>query len=383
SIRNIRDYFGLTDTELKHINRRDIRLMSNIEFNQYKDKIEEEAFRVRETRDARNELEALRKEKQFKAEENIRKFHKLPPIKKMSKQQLVEYANILAGYEQNDQFMTPKRIKALEQTEWAGAKTHREVLEKAARHFDVPLSALQDMKVDERDRFRYDSALARQNPFYEYMVDAVRSAEIRSNMKYFEEREKLFDLGKKAQKSRKRGAVGRLVPQMKEVMAYLEATPENKAAAALDLTKEELAFAEYVQEFYRKAYDYLLINHDLQSSRFEGAYVMHGKRPLSELLVGIKDTGFKSALKDVWNRWRLDQAHFRVLDSKTGEILPMHKFFRQTLYRKRGTFSEHPRPQNISCCISLTVDFLSNSPFPKLPRFIVSETNNHPTALLC
>jgi len=40
SIRTIRDYFGLTDYELRQITKRDIRLMSNKEFKEFKDNIE-------------------------------------------------------------------------------------------------------------------------------------------------------------------------------------------------------------------------------------------------------------------------------------------------------------------------------------------------------
>jgi hypothetical protein len=333
-IKAIKDHFLLSDSDLRKITRKDIRLMSNFEFKQFIDDIRIKAERFAERRQAMNELELLRKEKAFIAENNIRIFHKLPTIKKMTTEQLTTYAEILSGYEKGDQFLTPKRVKGLESTPWSGSKTMREVLEKASKEFDVPLSELKGIRVDEIDRFRYDTSLARRNPFYNFMVDEINTAAIRNQFKYFKEREKLYRLAKAALKSRKRGLLGRLVPQQKELMKYMEAEGDAKIAAATELTTEEMALADAIEDFYRRAYNWLLINQELKSSRFaDSKYVFHSKRPLSELLIDLKDTGIRSAAKDLLNRWRLDEAQFKILDSKTGEILRMKKFFRQTLYR--------------------------------------------------
>jgi len=166
------------------------------------------------------------------------------------------------------------------------------------------------------------------------MVDTIKINELRTKIKYFEAREELYRLGKKALASRERGLVGKLIPKQKEVMAYIEAEDADKVILATELTPEEMELANYIQEFYQKAYNYLLINQDLKSSRFaDDKYVFHSKRPISELLVDIKETGVKSAISDLLNRWKLDETHFQILDSKTGEILGMRKFFRQTLFR--------------------------------------------------
>jgi len=332
-IRAVKEHFLLSDSDLRKITKRDIRLMSDFEFKQFIDDIRVKAEKFAERRQAVNELELLKKEKAFIGEENIRKFYKLPTVKNMTHKQLEEYAEILSGYEKGDQFLTPKRIGGIENTLWAGSRTVREVLEKASKEFDVPLSELRKVKVSEIDRFRYDTSLARQNPFYNFMVDTIRTAEIKSQFKYFKEREKLYRLAKAALKSRKRGILGRLVPRQKDLMNYLEAEGDAKIEMAEKLTVEEIALAEGIEDFYRRAYNWLLISQELKTSRFEDKYVMHAKRPISELLIDLKDTGIKSAVKDLLNRWRLDEAQFKILDSKTGEILRMKKFFRQTLYR--------------------------------------------------
>ena len=332
-IKIFRDYFNLTDAELKRISGKDIRLMSDYEFKQFADKLEISAENFAKKRQKINELEILRKTKEFVNEQNIRQFHKLPTIKQMSIQQLTDYAKILSSYEKGDQFLTPKRIKGIERTLLKGSKTIREVLEKASKEFNEPIENLKEIRVDERDRFRYDTPLARRNPFYNFMVDTIKTAEIKNQVKYFNEREKLYRLGKLALKSRKR-VLKRLIPRQKELMEYLEAEELVKVKLAKTLTPEEINLAEGIEDFYRRAYNWLLVNQELKTSRFaDSQYVFHSKRPLSELLVDIPETGIKSAIKDLLNRWRLDEAQFKILDSKTGEILRMKKFFRQTLYR--------------------------------------------------
>jgi len=107
--------------------------MSSIEFKKYIDGIEIKAEEYAEKRQKFNELDLVRKEKEFINENNIREFHKLPTIKEMTAKQLESYADILNSYEKGDQFLSPKRIFADEKTIWKGAKTIREVLEKAAK----------------------------------------------------------------------------------------------------------------------------------------------------------------------------------------------------------------------------------------------------------
>ena len=331
-IRSARDHFNLTDAELKKISGRDIRLMSSIEFKKYIDGIEIKAEEYAEKRQKFNELDLVRKEKEFINENNIREFHKLPTIKEMTAKQLESYADILNSYEKGDQFLSPKRIFADEKTIWKGAKTIREVLEKAAKEFNEPIENLKQIKVDESDRIRYDTALARQHPVYDFMVDTIKTAEVKNQLLYFNERDKLYRLSKLALKSRKRGILGRLVPQQKEIMEYIES--ENKVEAAKKLTPTEINLAEGIEDFYRRAYNWLLVSQELKTSRFsDDRYVFHAKRPLSELLVDLPDTGIKSALNDLLRRWKLDEAQFKILDSKTGDILRMKKFFRQTLFR--------------------------------------------------
>lgn len=333
-IKAVQKQFGLSGADLRKITKRDIRLMNNLEFKTFLDDIRVKAEQFEVKQQAANELELLRKDKEFTGEDNIRKFHKLPTIKNMTTKQLNEYAEILSKYKKGDQFLTPKRIKGIEDTPWEGSKTIRQVLEKASKELGVPIKDIMGIRVKELDRFRYDTALARQNPFYNYMVDTIKLEEFKAMTNYFEARGELYRLGKLALKSRKRGLLGRVVPRQRELMRYLEAEGEAKIEAAQKLTKEELALGQYVWDFYSKAYDSLLISQELKSSRFaDSKYVFHSKRPLGELLIDIKDTGIKSAARDLLNRWRLDEAHFKILDSKTGKILGLKKFFRQTLYR--------------------------------------------------
>lgn len=330
------DYFNLTDNELKKISRKDIRLMDNSEFKEYITNIRKEAEKFDVKRQAVNELELVQKEKQFVAEDNIRKLHKLPTIKNMTAKQVDEYTGILNKYEEKDQFLTPKEVLRIEKTPWQGSKTIGELIKKASKKLDVPISELKKIRISEIDRLRYDTSLARRSVFHNFMVDEVQTAEIRNALKCFDVMDKMHDLANKAFKTRKRGIFGRLIPRQPRIMKYLEAKGEKKVKAAKRLTYREIEFANYVHDFYMKAYDYLLINNDMQSSRFKDIYVTHSKKPLLELLVDVKDVGLKNTLKDLLNRWRLDVTRFDLRDTNTGDVLTPHKFFKQTLYRAGG-----------------------------------------------
>ena len=333
-IKAIRDYFNLSDYDLKKISQKDIRLMDNFEFKKFIDDLKVRAEGFDSKRQALNEVEVLRREKQLVNEHNIRKLNDLPTVKKMTEKQLDEYYKILDSYERGDQFLSPKRIGALKNTAWEGAKTHREVMQMASKLLDVPVKKLKQIKVSEGDRFRYDTSLARRNPFYNFAVDMIKESEIKNQFKYFNEREKLYGLGKEALKSTKRGIGGRIVPRQKNIMKYIEADTAGKSELIKAMTPQQIALADYIMDFNRRAFNWLKINKDLKYSRFsDDQYVFHSKRPISELVADIGDAKIKDTMKDILRRWKLDEAGFKVVDSKTGEILSMKKFFRQTQFR--------------------------------------------------
>lgn len=335
-INEIAAQHGLSDRDVRLLTKtRNLGTMSDLDFKKYLDKLREDAAKLAERKQAYIELQATKEAKGFKREDNIRRLYGLPPVSKMTADQMRMYAEILEGFETGDEFWTPKRMEALKNTRWKGARTIREVIEAAAKELGVTPEVLKEVKVSEFDRFRYDTLLARQNPLYEFMVDEVKQAELKNAATYYEVRQKLFDLAEAAEKSRERSLTEKLVPQQEAVMKFIEAEKvEDRAAIAATMTKEELALAEYIQKVYADAYQYLLVGKDLSSSRFaDGRYIFHAKRDIGEVLLGVKDVGIKETVKELFERWKLDETRFEVADERTGRVLGLRKFFRQTLFR--------------------------------------------------
>lgn len=325
----------LTQVDLRKVLRnKNIGLMGDVKFRNFMEEFKGQVAKVVERKTALRELQMLRREKGIKGEQHVRALHELPPINKMGTEQIKKYSAILGEYEQGDVALTPRRIQALETTPWAGAKTWREVLVKAAAQMKKPLEELtKDIKISEFDMFSYDTKLAGKGPFFNFLVSRVKEAEIKARTELFELRNKMYELGAKAIASRRRGLLGKLVPQQAEIMEYMEAEEDKKADLAAKLTPEELAFADFLESAYEDAYSYLLETGELQSSRFAGGrYVFHAKKPISEMLLGIKDQGVKAVFQEFLQRWKNDTETFSVIDT-AGKALGLRKFFQQTLFR--------------------------------------------------
>lgn len=325
----------LTQVDLRKILRnKNIGLMGDVKFRNFMEEFKGQVAATVERKTALRELQALRKEKGIKGEQHIRALHELPPVNKMDTAQIRKFATVLQDYEKGDVALTPRRIQALETTPWSGAKTWREVLVKAAAQMKKPLEELtKDIKISEFDMFSYDTKLAGKGPFFNFLVSRVKEAEISARTELFELRNKMYELGAKAIASRKRGLLGKLVPQQAEIMEYMEAEESKKADLAAKLTPEELAFAEFLESAYEDAYNYLQETGELQSSRFAGGkYVFHAKKPISEMLLGIKDQGVKAVFEEFLQRWKNDTESFSVVDT-AGRALGLRKFFQQTLFR--------------------------------------------------
>ena len=251
----------------------------------------------------------------------------------MDLRQLEKYSEVLKKYEHGDQFITPKRTRSLTGSIFEGVKTKRDILKIAEDKLGINKDDISNTRSSNFDRVLYDTALARKSPMHKWMIDSIKAQEIESQSLYVETRDIMLDLHKKALDSRKQRFLNRIVPQQKILMNFIESTGTDRAKAAAKMTEAEMKLAEFIQGFYMKAYDYLKVSEDIGSSRFKGKYVMHAKKPLSELLVGVKDTGLKNSIKELWRRGREDATNFETR-TDTGESLGLRKFFKNTLFRK-------------------------------------------------
>jgi len=327
----IRDFFGLTDAEIKKIDARDIRLMGEKEYSEFLDKFYQKASQLAETRQRKNELITLINDREFQKWDNLRKSLKLPSVDKMNESQLAKMIETLEPYQKGDVFLGQRKLETIENTDLKGIKTMREAKAKLAKEIGVKPEDLDKIKVGWFDRFRWDTALAESNPFYKLLVEDTAKSFIDENRIYLEWEKELNELAKKALKSRKRGIIERLVPQQKQLRMFLEATPKDKMALLNELTDEEVQLANFIQSSYEQALDYLLKTETIKGTRFNNQdYFTHIRRGTLE---AVKEDGIIKAFKELFSQYKEDAQVFNILDSETGNILPLEKFFKFSLFR--------------------------------------------------
>jgi len=318
----IRSFFGLTDRELKQINRRDVSLMTNTEFNRFLEDIEARAFTYGNILQKRNEIATLIRDKELVKAENLRKAMDLPLIDQMDDGQLDLYFETLAQYDKGDEFLPSRMLETIDRTKLEGRKTHREVREYMSEKTGLPIEKFENIMAKEGDRFRYDSLLAQQNPLYDIVLRDMYAEFISSDLYVEKTINEVNDLAKKARKSTSRGFLERVSPTDTRVINWLESNERRKVELAKEMTDEELTYAQYLKKRWQEMYEYLVENEYLG----EGIenYYAHMRRGLLE---AVKDDGFIAAAKEMFKQNEVDALKFEIMDDKTGEVLPMEKFF--------------------------------------------------------
>jgi len=327
-VKNVRDYFGLSDYDLKKITRRNPLLMSDQEFHDFLKDVEEEAVYLTEKAQAKFELMLLIESRHLKKWDNYREALELPPVHEMTTEQLRQFAELLEPYQDDDTFLGKREIETVDKTDLAGIRTWREAREKLAQELNVPIEKLATVQVGALDSFRWDTALREQNVFYQLLVDDMTKAMMGADMQYHNVETKAYKLAKKSEKSRKRGLVDRAIPQDDKIMNFLESPDDIKEMLARDMTPEQLDYAHFMQEYFRNALDYLLATKALEKGREN--YFVHARKSFLE---SVKDDGLIQAFKNMWKNYQEDEAIFKILDDDTGKILPLEKFFQFALHR--------------------------------------------------
>jgi hypothetical protein len=254
-IRAAGDYFNLTDRELRQVSGKDIRFMTNFEFKQYIDGIRLKAEKLEVRRQAMNELMTQIRDKELNVE-NLRKAMKLPTLKNMTVAQIQHLDETLAPFQKGDEFLSVRKLEVVDRTELKGIKTWREAREHLAKEISkqegrtVTVRELQNIKVSEFDRFRYDTGLAEKDPFYKMMIEKPAKRMLVSETEYLKMEQEIFALAKKIK------GKGFFVPQYKNIMRWMETPAEEKAN--IKLSSEEMALAEYMTEKNLVSMDYLI-----------------------------------------------------------------------------------------------------------------------------
>ena len=318
-LRAVKDAFNLTDTELSSIRKgRDISAMSQSEFNKFIEEAENLAEKLEATGEARVSLQATIYEKDLRKWENVQKALKLPPINKMSIEQLNQLNEILSQYKDADEFLTQRQLETIGRTELKGMRTTREVLEHLAKKYNLSVSDLPNIKPHP---WMYDTQLARQHPLYDLLVDKY-------NISYLKATGRIIELEKEVDKLIKASRKFQLVPTDKNIIKWLEA--ENRTG--IRLTATELKAAQRMDEVFREYYDWLVKRAIDKKfiSRFENKYFPHTRRGFLE---AWKEDGFLRGVKEAFDQFKQEERMLTILDEKTGSILPYEKWVGFTKFR--------------------------------------------------
>ena len=328
TLKNVRDYFGLTDTEMSKISRKNPLLMDEADFAQYLKDVNLKAIDLRDNKWAKIELMNLVEQKRLQKVDNYRRALELPSIDKMTTDQLRQFAKLLEPFQNDDIFLTQRELETVDKTDLKGIKTWREARERLAKEAGVPIEELAKVKVAWNENFKWDSSLREQDPFFDLLVTKMTESMMGAEMKVHNVESKIYDLAKKAEKSRKRGIVERMIPQDELIFQYLEAPQAEKNAVAQQMTPEQLRMAHFMNQYFSNALNYLIAIKTVEHGRQN--YITHIRKSFME---NMRDKGIKEAITGLFTAYQEDQIGFNILDDDTGNILPLEKFFQFSLHR--------------------------------------------------
>jgi len=187
---------------------------------------------------------------EFKKVDNLRSALKLPPINKMNIEQLTELSETLDFFKQGDVFLTKRMLETIDRTEFKGAYTVRQIREKLLQLKGVTEEDLKDMDMLSINDYLPDALIAKKSKIHKWLVEDWNKLYMSSTAIYLKKKHEVNELAKAARKSRDKGF--QIAVQDNEVFQWLEATPDKKIELAKNMTKEELAYGEYIMNEYIK-----------------------------------------------------------------------------------------------------------------------------------
>lgn len=341
-VKYLRNQFMLNEGDIKKAAKGgDYRTMSDGKFSDFIKELEQAAVEKADTRQAKAELMDIRNRLSLQKEDNYRRTQGFPPISQMTGDQMRDYVTALEQFQEGDVFLTARQLETVDRTNLEGVKTMREARERLLKEIQktpgnekLTLEDVSNIQVSAFDNLRYDTALAEKNPFYNFIVNKTQTEMLNGEANFLQVQKKVNELAKAANKSRSRGLTGTvrqaLIPKNDEIVKYLEAPVVDKPAFASQLTKEELDYASYIEQYYTGAYEHLVKIKELYGSRFVDQYFTHTRR---DFLEAWSDDGVIKATREWWGSHKEDQMIANIIDQDTGNILPKSKFFQYSLQR--------------------------------------------------
>jgi hypothetical protein len=342
-VRGVQEMLQLSDSDIKKISRKDIRLMDNFEFKRFIDDFEARASSLAKTRQLKNEVIQQINDKELVKVDNLRLAMELPPLDQMTDEQLESFNNALIPFQKGDEFLSQRKLETVDNTELKGIKTLREAREKLSEKIGIPIEQLQTINVSPLDRFSFDTQLANKNPFYQFLVDEYNASLLDGSQRFIEFERELDRLVKKARNSRSRGLLDKAIPTDKVVFEYLESPTQDeldgmtqedskgkkfKEQVIEQMTDEEVDLANYLQSNFADALNYLLEHKVMEE--YQKNYITHIRRGFLETW---REDGLLNAFKEVFKQYQEDEITFQVTDTGSQNILSLEKFFQFAMKR--------------------------------------------------
>ena len=326
-IQSIRDNFMLSDKQVATaLEGKDFRFMEDQDFKKFLTRVDAIATQESILTEAKIQVKGTIFNKELENVQNLQKALKLPTIQNMSISQLNDFDNLLSEYKTGDKFFSQRKLEVLDNTALKGSRTVREARQKLASKLGVSEDKLPTIEVGELDRFRWDTSLAEQNPFYKFMVEGFNEAILKGDANYIELVSKTNKLVKESRKGT--GFVNKIVPTDAKIFDYLSST--DKTGIAKTMTKAELETTEFMRTEFAKALAYEYEMNILKKSSYEDSYITNIRRGFFE---GIKDANLKTAFKELLGKYKQDEQKINILNGKTGEIISLEKYFQFAMKR--------------------------------------------------
>ncbi|MCK4554951.1 hypothetical protein KAU19_08440, partial [Candidatus Parcubacteria bacterium] len=116
------------------------------------------------------------------------------------------------------------------------------------------------------------------------------------------------------------------IPRQKNIAKWFDA----KDKAKVELTKPEADLINFMQGEWIKARDYLIKIEAMNKGMNADNYYAHIRRGVLEATI---EDGPIQAAKEIFRAYQLDEMTFNILDSQTGAIMALDKFFRFAMQR--------------------------------------------------
>ena len=345
-LRETQDFLQLSDLKVRDmiggIGRQRIHTMTEKEFDDFMISFVNKGRDIMETVDARDSVKALIQEMQFSNEDNVRKALKLPTVAKMTKEQAQTFEEVLAQYEFGDKFLTQRQLETIHRTNWGGVKTEREMHEKIFADTGITREDMANVNVQsDIQKFKNWLVLSRSNPMFAWLVDKRIKAKVQQKAEIIAFEKELNPIIRKARSSREKGFKEKIIqafaPTDEIVFNYIENENKEQYAKDKQMTKEELALAHFLMgRLFEPARQYMTNEYGMKD---RDNYITHLRRNIVETFFdAIKQkrgaiAGVKDAVREIFTSQKEEEAVFKILGGKTGEVLAFEKWFKFAMPR--------------------------------------------------